>query len=228
MNFMLFFRLAQIIYNNYKHFCIEITHGIFTSKVELKNNKTQFCLSLNVKDYQKELLLQNVRYFYIMLCDVYKNCNIDTKGMVLYRTIDLPISLDEIVEDNNYLNHVLPFSCSWSKKLVCENWSHQYLLTIILPKNYPFLSLSHPQIKPTDKNIWILNENGKYKHVDFKKYMLNDKRYFKIINQSQLEVLLPPCRFKLLKYGIEGDVINLIVKPEILDELDAYEILDKM
>ena len=226
---MLFYRIAQKIYNNYKHFCIEITHGIFTSKVELKNTKTQFCLSLNVKDYQKELLLQNVRYFYIMLCDVYNNCNIDTKGIVLYRTIDLPINLNEIVEDNNYLNHVLPFSCSWNKKLVCEKWTHQYLLTIILPKNYPFLSLSHPQIKPTDKNIWILNEkNGNYKRVDFEKYMISDDKYFKIINQSQLEVLLPPCRFKLLKYGIEGDIINLIVKPEILDELDACEILDKM
>jgi len=225
---MNFFQLAHSIYKKYKSFCIEITHGIFTSKVELKEVKSRFSLKLCVNDNKRKNLIQNVKYFYIMLCDIYKNCNIDTKGMVLYRSIDFPVSLDEIIDNNDYLNHILPFSCSWSKKLVCKNWKHQYLLSIILPRDYPFLSLSHPKIKPMDKSLWIKKKHNNYETVQFKKFMLKDEKYFKIINQGQLEVLLPPCKFKLIKYILEGDIINLVVKPEILDEFETFDMLDEM
>ena len=78
-----------------------------------------------------------------------------------------------------------------------------------------------------DRGVWIKKYQS-YEQVQFKRFMLKDDKYFKIINQSQLEVLLPPCKFKLINYKLEGDIINLIVKPEILDEFETFDILDKM
>ena len=51
---------------------------------------------------------------------------------------------------------------------------------------------------------------------------------FKIINQNQLEVILPPCKFKLLNYKVEDDIINLIVKPKILSDYESLNILKNM
>lgn len=100
-------------------------------------------------------------------------------------------------DNKSYFVHPLPMSCSWFSNLAKNKWqeSNCCLLKIIMPTNFPFISLS-----------WPFDTSSKYRPIGF---------------EDQHELVLPPCKFEIQECSVlhrknKKPIAVTIVKPIIL------------
>ena len=100
-------------------------------------------------------------------------------------------------DNKSYFVHPLPMSCSWFSNLAKDKWqeSNCCLLKIIMPTNFPFISLS-----------WPFDTSSKYRPIGF---------------DEQHELVLPPCKFEIQECSFlhrknKKPIVVTIVKPIIL------------
>jgi hypothetical protein len=143
-----------------------------------------------------------------MYYDIEKKVKLDLSGksIKVYRGINLPYKNPYIKSNPSVIDHYIPFSCSWSRDFVLDEWTHSHLLEIELPCDYPFITLSHPSYDRLDssgKNINSFNYKGSK---------------IKLKNQGQYELCVPPSKFEVtgtssVKHN-EKDICIICVKPK--------------
>ena len=110
-----------------------------------------------------------------------------------------------------YFEHPLPMSCSWAPDLaVSFPWQNTYccVLKIIMPTNFPFISLSWPFTGAPgffpEKNL----KNFAQEIYDFSNTPQSQiDQSMSALNDSQGEVVLPPCRFNVESCNVSKTVV---------------------
>jgi hypothetical protein len=150
-------------------------------------------------------LIDRLKKFYKIIFDweeISNNIELkdSEKSLVLYRALTLP-KTEYNVGDS--ITHMFPFSTSFSYDFVVDNWlkneAGSCILLIRVDLDYPMCILSNPNDK-----------KGNY------------------LNQSQMEVLLPPSESRIVKkynfglINVYEVVLNFIKIDYVLDTLNYY------
>ena len=173
--------------------------GSFTNKIQYNDKKKMVTLdtSLNLNElndlYDNTIRFMNVaKTFSDNYLTPELNYNLFIKYVKVYRFVNISITsnIKQIIQP-------IPMSASWSYKF-SKLWSnHQTccMYEIILRQNTEFITLSYPDIsiQSNAQEIQFFPDDNKYK----------------LLNQEQLEIVLPPCILVPIQIRTE-DGINII------------------
>jgi hypothetical protein len=170
--------------------------GSFTNKIQYNDEKKM--ITFNTSSNLNELYENTIRFMNIAktFSDNYLspelNYNLLNKYVKVYRfvNISIPPNTKQIIQP-------IPMSASWAYEFT-KLWSDKQtccIYEIILRQNTEFITLSYPDIsiQSNAESIQFFQDDNKYK----------------LLNQAQLEIVLPPCILVPIHTRIE-DGINII------------------